>query len=108
MTQSSNKLIALLLPLLAAVAFTFGPVGAHAAGFDQDFIGKMVPHHQMGIEMAKDCVQKATHRELKDLCQQIAKLYPKATIFTGKLVFREERFYYGFLHSETARAIQRR
>jgi amino acid transporter len=43
-----------------------------------------------------------------DLCQQIARLYPKATIFTGKLVFRKERFYYGFLHSETARAIQRR
>lgn len=43
-----------------------------------------------------------------ELCQQIAKLYPKATIFTGKLVFRKERFYYGFLHSETARAIQRR
>jgi amino acid transporter len=53
----------------------------------------------VGIEV----VSKAS-----DLCQQIAKLYPKATIFTGKLVFREERFYYGFLHSETARAIQRR
>ena len=43
-----------------------------------------------------------------ELCQQIARLYPKATIFTGKLVFREERFYYGFLHNETALAIQRR
>jgi amino acid transporter len=53
----------------------------------------------VGIEV----VSKAS-----DLCQQIAKLYPKATIFTGKLVFRQERFYYGFLHSETARAIQRR
>jgi amino acid transporter len=53
----------------------------------------------VGIEV----VSKAS-----DLCQQIAKLYPKATIFTGKLVFREERFYHGFLHSETARAIQRR
>jgi amino acid transporter len=53
----------------------------------------------VGIEV----VSKAS-----DLCQQIAKLYPKATIFTGKLVFREERFYYGFLHNETALAIQRR
>jgi K+ transporter len=43
-----------------------------------------------------------------ELCQQIAKLYPKATIFTGKLVFREERFYYHFLHNETAMAIQSR
>jgi amino acid transporter len=54
---------------------------------------------EVGIEV----VAKAT-----DLCQQVARLYPKATIFTGKLVFREERFYHGFLHSETARAIQRR
>jgi amino acid transporter len=53
----------------------------------------------VGIEV----VSKAS-----ELCQQIAKLYPKATIFTGKLVFRHERFYYGFLHNETARAIQRR
>jgi amino acid transporter len=53
----------------------------------------------VGIEV----VSKAS-----DLCQQIARLYPKATIFTGKLVFREERFYHGFLHNETARAIQRR
>jgi amino acid transporter len=53
----------------------------------------------VGIEV----VSKAS-----ELCQQIAKLYPKATIFTGKLVFREERFYYGFLHNETALAIQRR
>jgi amino acid transporter len=53
----------------------------------------------VGIEV----VSKAS-----ELCQQTAKLYPKATIFTGKLVFRHERFYYGFLHNETARAIQRR
>jgi amino acid transporter len=53
----------------------------------------------VGIEV----VSKAS-----ELCQQTARLYPKATIFTGKLVFRHERFYYGFLHNETARAIQRR
>jgi len=53
----------------------------------------------VGIEV----VSKAS-----ELCQQTAKLYPKATIFTGKLVFKKERFYYGFLHNETARAIQRR
>ncbi len=46
--------------------------------------------------------------EASALCQQIAKLYPKATIFTGKLVFRRERFFYGFLHSETSKIIQRR
>ena len=72
MIQPNNKLIALLLPLLAAVAATLSPTPAHAADFDQQFLGKMVPHHQMGIDMANDCVQKATHGELKDLCRQIA------------------------------------
>lgn len=42
------------------------------------------------------------------LCEQVAKLYPKATIFTGKLVFRRERFFYGLLHNETSKIIQRR
>lgn len=72
MTQPNKKLIALLLPLLAAVALTFGPTAAHAANFDQQFLGKMIPHHQMGVDMAQECIQKATHGELKDLCRQIA------------------------------------
>jgi hypothetical protein len=46
--------------------------------------------------------------QASELCEQVAKLYPKATIFTGKLVFRVERFYYGFLHNETSKIIQRR
>ncbi len=67
--------------------------GARRMGFAADCVW------DVGIEV----VSKAA-----DLCQQIAKLYPKATIFTGKLVFREERFYQRFLHNETAQAIQRR
>ncbi|MBW8854346.1 MAG: KUP/HAK/KT family potassium transporter [Bradyrhizobium sp.] len=46
--------------------------------------------------------------QASDLCEQVAKLYPKATIFTGKLVFRRERFFYGLLHNETSKIIQRR
>src|SRR4029078_9931495 len=42
------------------------------------------------------------------LCQQIAKMYPKATVFTGKLVFRHERFFYGLLHNEPSKIIQNR
>ncbi len=45
--------------------------------------------------------------QASDLCEQVAKLYPKATIFTGKLVFRRERFFYGILHNETSKIIQR-
>jgi amino acid transporter len=46
--------------------------------------------------------------EAAALCQQIAKLYPRATFFTGKLVFRSEWFFYGLLHNETSKLIQRR
>ncbi len=46
--------------------------------------------------------------EASALCRQIAKLYPKATIFTVKLVFRRERFFHGLLHNETSKIIQRR
>ncbi|MFL6196796.1 MAG: amino acid permease [Thermoanaerobaculia bacterium] len=52
-----------------------------------------------GIEV----ISKAT-----ELCEQIARLYPRATFFTGKLVFRRENLFHGLLHNETSRAIQRR
>ena len=35
-------------------------------------------------------------------------MYPKATFFTGKLVFQRERFFYSLLHNETSKIIQRR
>ncbi len=34
--------------------------------------------------------------------------FAKATIISGKLVFRRERWYHGILHNETPAAIQRR
>ena len=61
--------------------------------------------------LAADCVWDVGTEVVSvasDLCQQIAKMYPKATIFTGKLVFRRERFFYGLLHNETSKIIQRR
>ena len=42
------------------------------------------------------------------LCQQIAKEFPRATIFTGKLIFQKESLFQKMLHNETAYAIQRR
>ncbi|HKV11916.1 MAG TPA: APC family permease [Thermoanaerobaculia bacterium] len=61
------------------------------------FAADSVSH--LGIEVASEAVS---------LCEKIAKLYPKATIFTGKLVFERERFFYGLLHNETSKIIQRR
>jgi K+ transporter len=46
--------------------------------------------------------------EAEDLCLQIAKDYPKAMFFAGKLMFEREKWYHRFLHNETAFAIERR
>jgi amino acid transporter len=53
----------------------------------------------MGIEVVS---------EAAELCEKIARIYPKATFFAGKLVFRRERFFYRLLHNETSIIIQRR
>ncbi len=55
------------------------------------------------MDVATDVVESATQ-----LCESIVREFPKATVFTGKLVFRYERFFSRFLHNETAFAIQRR
>ncbi len=55
------------------------------------------------MEVATDVVEAATQ-----LCESIVREFPRATVFTGKLVFRNERFFSRFLHNETAFAIQRR
>jgi amino acid transporter len=53
----------------------------------------------LGIEVVSEAI---------DLCAKVAKKYPRATIFTGKLVFRHERFLHRILHNETSMIIQRR
>ena len=55
------------------------------------------------METATDVVEGAI-----DLCHNLAEEYPRATVFTGQLTFRLEKFYHRMLHNETAFAIQRR
>ncbi|MDD5167658.1 MAG: APC family permease [Syntrophales bacterium] len=55
------------------------------------------------MDVGTDVVATAT-----DLCQSIVQEFPKATVFTGKLVFRHEHPFQRILHNETAFAIQRR
>jgi amino acid transporter len=55
------------------------------------------------MAVGTDVVQCAT-----ELCNQIAEVYPRSTVFTGQLTFRLEKFYHRMLHNETAFAIQRR
>jgi amino acid transporter len=46
--------------------------------------------------------------EVVTLCDQVQKEYPRSIFFLGQLVFENDKFYYRFLHNETAFAIQRR
>jgi amino acid transporter len=55
------------------------------------------------MSVGTDVVDVAT-----DLCIETAKEFPFSTVFTGKLAFRQEKFYHKLLHNETAYAIQRR
>jgi amino acid transporter len=42
------------------------------------------------------------------LCLSVAKEFPRATFFAGKVIFKEEGFWQRFLHNETAVALQKR
>jgi hypothetical protein len=43
-----------------------------------------------------------------EVCERVAKKYPRATIVSGKLVFRQESMFNRLLHNETPMLIQRR
>ncbi len=45
---------------------------------------------------------------ITEVCKQIAEEFPRAIFFLGRLIFREEKWYYRLLHNETPNAIQRR
>jgi amino acid transporter len=55
------------------------------------------------IAMGTEAVASVT-----EVCKQIAEEYPRAIFFMGKLIFRDEKWYYRLLHNETPNAIQRR
>ena len=55
------------------------------------------------MDVGTDVVETATQ-----LCQSIVEEFPKSSVFTGKLVFRQENAFQRILHNETAFAIQRR
>lgn len=46
--------------------------------------------------------------ELERLCRTVREQFPRAVFFTGKLIFRKERWWQRILHNETAHALQRR
>ncbi len=55
------------------------------------------------MSLGTEAVQTAT-----ELCRDVAKEFPRALFFAGKLVFEQEHWYQRVLHNETAYQIQRR
>jgi hypothetical protein len=47
-------------------------------------------------------------QKIAEICAELGKEFPRAMVFSAKLIFREETFTHRLLHSETATAIQRR
>ena len=66
---------------------------ARRLGFSADY------RYDVGTEAVEEVV---------GLCEGVRKDYPRSIFFLGQLVFENDRFYYRFLHNETAFAIQRR
>ncbi|HKY31723.1 MAG TPA: APC family permease [Candidatus Polarisedimenticolia bacterium] len=46
--------------------------------------------------------------EMRNLCAQVRKEFPRAVFFAGRLIFREEKFYHRWLHNQSSATLQRR
>ena len=68
----SLGLVALALTVLVAPsAFADGPVEGRAGRAEVRFLEGMIDHHQMALDMANDCLTKATTESVLSLCQNI-------------------------------------
>jgi amino acid transporter len=56
-----------------------------------------------GMTLGTDVVET-----VEGLCRDVSREFPKATFFSGRLIFQRERWYQRLLHNETALAIQKR
>lgn len=55
-----------------AVATASTPAPTQSAqNFEIKFMTGMIDHHQMAIEMAEICLQKATHAQLREMCRNV-------------------------------------
>jgi amino acid transporter len=65
--------------------------------------------HRLGLAAAyRMSIGTEAVEEAVKLCLEIAKEFPRAVFFAGKLVFEEEKWYQRILHNETAYQLQRR
>ena len=68
-----------------------------------DFARGLGVHSEYWYALATDATQ-----ELEKLCGEVAKKFPRAVFFSGKLVFAKENLLTRLLHNQAAHAIQRR
>jgi hypothetical protein len=65
--------------------------------------------HALGLHAAFRCaIGTEAVGQATELCLEIARDFPHAIFFAGKLVFESEQWYQRVLHNETAYQIQRR
>ncbi len=69
----------------------------------KEMAGRLGLSSEIRMELGTDPVA-----ESERMCDQIARQFPKAVFFGGKLIFQRENWYHRLLHNETATAIQRR
>lgn len=56
----------------AAAPGNSGPAsGQNVATIEREFLSGMIPHHRGAIDMAKMCLEKAVHAELRELCDMV-------------------------------------
>jgi amino acid permease len=64
---------------------------------------------QHGLEAdSRFALGTETVETLENTLIELSREFPRMIVFTGKLIFKDERWYQPILHSETANAIQRR
>lgn len=65
-------LIALILSVVASPAtLADGPIEGRSGRAELRYMEGMIDHHQMALDMANDCLAKATSEDLKTICQSI-------------------------------------
>ncbi len=63
--------IILLVSLTASSVYADAPVTGRAGRAEVRFMEGMVDHHQMALDMAEDCLMKATTDTVRTLCQNV-------------------------------------
>jgi hypothetical protein len=76
----------------------------------EEALGKYVDlAHRFGLAAQyRAAIGTEAVAEAERLCREVAREFPRAIFFAGKLVFEKERWFQRLLHNETAYQLQRR